>query len=467
MKDTDFGKQVGIGAIGRAVGAAVAFGGSIVIAREIGDANYGVFYLMMTVSAVLDNPITGWTQACRKRFTEADWDDSSAIGAMFLMVVIGSVTVLIVSGALSLTVGEVRGVDPIVFWILFTGIIFFQTATSLVKGTSQFGSATWVNAVRDIIRVGLQITLVFLLADVLGMVLGIVAANLLLTVLVVWKIGTPSLPSRSEIMSVWQFARSSIPSQFIGTTMFRMDILLLGGLATSALVGNYQVAKNLTMPALFIGGILGAGMMSQISHLDSTDQAVVPQIRSGISYASIAAIPICAGSLVMGDLVAVTAYSQKFSRAGIFIGALGIYRVFQSQYQTVANAIRGLDRPDLTLRANGIGLVLNIVLGLVGYWLIGPAGIAWATVLSIVCRYAYISQALRSLVDMSTITRPLIHQMMSGAIMGATVWMGRQQLPGGWIWVGALVGLGGVVYFTSLWTLSEDFRSLTLSFVPV
>jgi O-antigen/teichoic acid export membrane protein len=252
----------------------------------------------------------------------------------------------------------------------------------------------------------------------------------------------------------------------IGTTMFRMDVLLLGILSTSALVGNYQIAMNMTMPAMFIGGIVGGGMMSQISNMDSRDRSIQQKVKSAVSYTSIIAIPVAAGALVIGDLLVVTAYSQEFARAGAFIGILAFYRILQTQYQVVNNVIKGIDRPDLTLRGNIIGLFINLALGAGLLLTIGPIGVALASVVSVVCRYTYISWSLKQLRDVSLVTRPLIHQVISGVIMGAVVWMGRQQTPGGWIWVGVLVGLGALVYFTCLWILSEDFRSLTLSFVP-
>jgi O-antigen/teichoic acid export membrane protein len=466
MKDTDFRLQVGIGTVGNAVGAVVAFGGSVVIAREIGDANYGAFYLMMAIVAVMDNPITGWVQGCRKRFTEEDWKQSDAIGAMFLALVLGSVVVGVSSLIVSWFHGDVRGVDPVLLWFLFTGIVTFEVVTSLVKGTSQFGSVSWINAIRDVLRVALQIGFVLLLADVLGMVLGIVMANLIIAPVVVWRVGIPTLPSRKQLRSIWSFARSSIPGRMIGTTMFRMDVLLLGILSTSALVGNYQIAMNMTMPAMFIGGIVGGGMMSQISNMDSRDRSIQQKVKSAVSYTSIIAIPVAAGALVIGDLLVVTAYSQEFARAGAFIGILAFYRILQTQYQVVNNVIKGIDRPDLTLRGNIIGLFINLALGAGLLLTIGPIGVALASVVSVVCRYTYISWSLKQLRDVSLVTRPLIHQVISGVIMGAVVWMGRQQTPGGWIWVGVLVGLGALVYFTCLWILSEDFRSLTLSFVP-
>lgn len=75
--DTDFGVQVGIGFVGRVVTLFVSFLGAVllarILARILGSSGYGAFYLLMAVISFLDNPVTGWANACRKRFTEVDF----------------------------------------------------------------------------------------------------------------------------------------------------------------------------------------------------------------------------------------------------------------------------------------------------------------------------------------------------------------------------------------------------------
>lgn len=461
MRGTNFSKQVSIGVVGRALGAVVALLGSIYIAQEVGENVYGLFYFMMAISAVLDNPIGGWAQGCRKRFTEESWDQSAAVGALYLGVIIGGGTLLLVALPLSIFYGDVQGFDPLVFWILFIGVISYNVTLSLLKGTPSFGGASWIGAVRDIFRVGLQILFIWLFADLFGMVLGMVLINILIVPVVLYWVGVrPSAPTMEQVKSIWSYARSSIPGSLVGTMMFRADMLMLGFLATSLFVGNYRIGMSLTMPAMFVGGVVGAGMLSQVSNMDSRDVDVGPQIQRGVGYASVLAIPIAVGCLIMGEEIAVTIYSQEYSEVGLFIGALGIYRVFQTQYQVVMSSIEGLDRPDLTLKIDALGLGMNVVFGLILFYLMGPAGIAWATVLSVVVRYLIGNYILQQLIDVNLTPTTLFHQLVSGGLMGGVVYLGRMRSPGGLVGVGILVGLGGVVYFTSLFVLSEDFRNL-------
>lgn len=464
MRNTDFSKQVSIGFVGRTIGAVIALLGSIYIAQEVGESIYGIFYFMMAISAVLDNPISGWSQGCRKRFTEEGWDQGAAIGAVYLGVLVGASILLPLAMLLRSIYGTVQGFDPIVFWFLFTAVVSYNVTLSLVRGTPSFGAVEWIGAFRDLFRVGLQILFIGIFADLFGMVLGIALINLLIVPIVVYWIGVPpSIPSRDQLRSIWSYARSSIPGSFIGTVMFRTDIIMIGLLSTSLFVGNYRVGMNLTMPAMFVGGVLSAGMLSQVSNMDSRDVEVSPQIQSGVGYASILAIPIAVGCLIMGEQIAVAVYSEQYREAGLFIAALAIYRVFQTQYQVVTSSIDGLDRPDLTLRIDALGLLMNVTLGLGLFYIMGPAGIAWATVISVAIRYFVGNRILKSLVEVNLAPDTLQHQALSGLIMGVGVFFADQKTGGGLLPTIVVIGIGGVIYFASLTALSGDFRELAIN----
>ena len=96
--DADFGVQVGIGFLGRLVAAVVAFLGSIVLARALGPSDYGTFYLLLSIVAFLDNPVTGWAEGCRKRLTEVDFPSGEALGSLIAGMRLASVAVSLVAG---------------------------------------------------------------------------------------------------------------------------------------------------------------------------------------------------------------------------------------------------------------------------------------------------------------------------------------------------------------------------------
>lgn len=458
--DGDFGLQIGIGALGKAFGAAVAFVGSIVLARTIGDTGYGAFYLLLSISMFLDNPFTQWAVACRKRMTEASFPSDRAAGAVYFGAIVGTTTIVVIAVGADLLYGNVRGVDMRLLAVIMTGTVFYTGTKDILNGTTDFGLNPWLESAREVVRVALQIGLVLLISDVAGMVLGLTAASLLLVPLILWLSGVkPAFPTTEDLVDISSFAKSSIPNGFVSSALSQVDIIVLGGLAGTAIVGNYRVATNLLFPATFVVATMAPGMMSQVSSLNSRDEDPSKAVTDGVAYASIIALPMAAGAIVMGDLVAVTVYSSEFERAGLFMGWLGVYFVIQTQMKVLSATLSGLDRPDMVLKLNAVGFFINVVLGVGLFYVVGPVGVVYGTVVGVSSRYLLGALWVRRNLSINLIPRPLIHQLAAAALMGGSLVALRSIVGlGSWIAVIGTVGLGAVLYGVTLILASEEIR---------
>lgn len=458
--DGDFGLQIGIGALGKAFAAAVAFAGSVILARTIGDTGYGAFYLLLSISMFLDNPFTQWAVACRKRMTEASFPSDRAAGAVYLGSIAGIIAIVVITIGVDIFYGTIRGVDVRMLAVLMAGTVFYTGTKDILNGTTNFGLNPWLESVREVVRVALQIGLVLLISDVAGMVLGLTAASLLLVPVILWLSEVrPTLPTTGDLIDIATFAKSSIPNGFVSSALSQVDIIVLGGLAGTAIVGNYRVATNLLLPATFIIATMAPGMMSRVSSLDSREEDPSKAISDGIAYASILALPMAAGAIVMGDLVAVTVYSSEFSSAGLFMTWLGVYFVIQTQMKVMSATLSGLDRPDLVLKLNTVGFVVNAVLGVGLYYLVGSVGVVYATVVGVTCRYLLGALWVRRSLSVTLVPQPLIHQFAAAALMGGVLVTIRSLVGlGSWVAVIGSVAVGAALYGITLIGISEELR---------
>lgn len=463
ISDADFGLQVGIGILGKVVMALVAFLGSIVLARILGPDGYGTYYLLMAVIALLSKPAIGWADACRKRLTEAGFSSEEAIGSTLVGILGSTAIVFAGSWILSDFITERTGLSSAWYLLsfLYLGAVAFSTSIQVLMATEKFGSSTWVEAGRDVLRVGVQIGLVISGLGLIGMVSGMVLANLVIAPIIIFIIGArPMLPTRSTLGAIWGFARSGIPNSMIGTAIDRMDVILLGAVTGASAVGNYEVAFRMTMPAMFVAGIAASGLMGRISNLESKGKTYGRDIQNNLGYASVFAIPLFFGALVIGKPIVVTAYSSKFAEAGAYIAGLALFRLTKSQDVILSASLNGLDRPDLNLKTSLGIFIVNILLGVLLLYSIGPIGVIIATVLSGFLGYVLHAYFLKSLVPSTrVITRPFLQQTLSGAVMAAVVYVAKSLIsPSTWPIVISLTALGGLVYFSSLLVFSIEFR---------
>lgn len=463
--DADFGLQVGIGVAGRVVMAVVAFLGSIVLARELGPDGYGAFYLLLAVVAFLDNPVTGWARACAKRFTEADFPTDEAVGAAFGGALASVALVLAGAWALSPVVPLVAGLRDtwLLLGVLFGGVVTFKVALATMEATAKFGASSWLQALRDVLRVPAQVALVLAGYGVAGMVGGMVLANLLVVPAVVRVVEVrPRLPGRDSLRHIWGFARASIPRGFVSTAYYQVDLVLLGVLASTAAVGTYEVAMKLTLPATFVAGVASASLMGRISDRlsEGRDRDVVADVENNLSYSSLLSVPIFFGALVLGERIVVTVYGGAFRAAAPFLVGIALFQVIRSQRTILASAIDGFDRPDLNLRTDVGVFAVNLILGVALLLQVGPIGVVVATLVAEAVSYLARSYLVRSLVPAaSLLTRPFIEQVGSGLAMALAVLALREAFVlDSAVRVVAVVGVGAAVYLGLLALVSEPFR---------
>lgn len=465
--DSNFGLQIGIGIVGKALGAIVAFAGSIVLARTIGDTGYGAFYLLLSISMFIDNPISQWAIACRKRMTETSFPTEQAAGAVYLGAILGTMAITIIAIVIDGVYGTVRGIDIRLLAVVLGGSVFYIGTKQILNGTTNFGLNPWLETGREVVRVAFQIALVLLISDVAGMVLGLTAASLLF-VPVILKLTDirPAFPSINNLVIISKFAKSSIPNGFVSSALSQIDIIILGALAGTAIVGNYRIAMNLLFPANFIVATMAPGMMSRVSNMDSRGEDPSKAVTDALSYASVLAVPMAAGAAVMGNIVAVTVYSSEFSRAGPFMLWLGIYYVIQTQMRVHGSTLSGLDRPDLVLKLNAIGFLVNAALGIGLFFVVGPIGVVYATVVGVAVRYVMGAYWVQRYLNITIIPRPLRHQLIAASLMGSGLLVARESVTfGSWqIVIGAVI-IGGAVYGATLAIVSNALRQTVLAIV--
>lgn len=459
--DSDFGVQVGIGFLGKVATAFIGLAGSIIVARVVGSSGYGIFYISISISQFFENFITGWSSACKKRMTETDFDTGEALGSVLLAV--GIIVSLVAPGSyIILRIVSQNQYIPIAVPLLLTTTSTYWAVNRVLSGRPNFSLSIWSGTVNTLLQTGGKVALVLLGFGVWGMIGGTLLGPILVFPIILYWIGVePKIPSKESLLSIARYARWSIPNGFLGTALSRMDTLLLGWLATASVAGKYQVGLQITMPAVFISGVISTGLMARISNLESRHKDWLDDLWNSLSYGSILAVPIFFGSLVIGEELAVTVFSGDYRGAGIFVAGLALYRLVQTQSKSFKNVISGLDRPDIAFRISLIAFTLNVILG-VGLWFVLDAlGIILATVLTGFVSYFLTIRYVKTLADIKFIvTKPLQKQLVTGAIMALTVFALKKSFgTGRWFYVFIYVGVGAIIYGVVLYFWSPHLRS--------
>lgn len=456
-----FGLEVSKGLLAKVILALVGFLGSVVFARVLGPAGYGTYYVILSVAAVMDNPISGFGIACKKRISEADSDTGEILVAGLLIAAIGSLLMFVGVFLLAPWIDRFDTERGLLFVALvFTALVFFKMIQPMVAGVGEFGTAIVLDMVRSLLTIPLQIVLVVSVGlGVGGMVYGLTGATLLTLPLALWVLGVrPSIPSLETMRSLWVFARHSIPGNFVGTAYGKLDVLLLSALLSSAAAGQYQIALQLTLPGLLLASVMGSGLFVEVSSQVSRDEDVADRITTNVGFASVFSVPLLFGALAMPESIVVTVFGPEYRAAAPLLIGLAFFQFLRTQATQVSSVLMGHDRPDLDLAIKTVTLVVNLVLGVALVLEIGAIGVVIATVAAEGTKFALLTYFARQHVAYAIVPDLLRYQFLAAAGMFVVV-AGLHRVVGvnSWFDLLVLVGLGAGVYGVALLALSDVF----------
>lgn len=455
-----FGVEVSKGFVAKILLAIAGFLGSVVFARVLGPEVYGAYAILLSLLHVLDNPITGFGQAYKKRISETDTDRGEIVG---MGVLVGGAIVAVIAASLYLVADipyiEVEHATTFLI-ILLGGVGGFLIFQPMIAGVGDFGTAIVIDMIRSFLTIPIQLALVLLGFELGGMVYGLAIASVLTVPVSLKVLGVyPTMPSWATVRSVWAFAKYSIPKGIVGTTYSNLDILIIGAVLTTGLSGQYKVAMNIVLPATFISAVMASGLFAEVSKLRSQDEDVTTVINLNVSFASFFAIPMFFGVLAMPESIVVTVYGPEYAQAGLILLGLAFYQIFNTQSSQLQSVISGLDRPDLGLYILSITLVLNIILGVYLALEIGVMGVVVATIIAEMATLGMLMYSVRRRVSYGFVPKTLRREIYSGILMFGVVYGFHELHPvSSWIDLLLIVGTGVVVYVGVMFLISSVFQ---------
>jgi len=454
--------EVAKGFVAKVVQAGFGFVGTIIFARVLGPTGFGGFYLLLSLTQFPTRAVLGVSTAVQKRYAEVGSRRGQLVGTL-VVVTLGSLA------AVAVGVFAFRGflisytglpAAPVLFVMLFVTTASFPIYQNLLTSIGRLSVQTWIDTVRSVVTFAFQLLFVAASYGAAGMAYGLALGTALLLPLTQYYLRTvPVIPSRETLRSVWSFARYSVPSKIVGNAFDRFDVILLGFLASPAAVGQYEVAYKLTVPAMFVAGLSGNGLMATLSDLESRDEEFREEVYNTLAFSSLFAIPLFFGALAISQATVVTVYGPEYRSAAALLIGLALHRVVSTQSTVLMNIVNGLDSPELQFRASIVTLLANVPLGIALYVWIGPVGVVIATVLAETVRYVMLFGPAKRLTGVTLLPRALFEQVIAGAAMFVAV----ELLQGvvsvrSWVDFAFLLAVGGLAYFGLLTAGSRHFR---------
>ncbi|WP_136689049.1 oligosaccharide flippase family protein [Halorhabdus amylolytica] len=441
------------------------FIGIVYFARTVPPENLGTYFFIIAFSQIIQQVIEGLGKAIKKRISEEGVDPEGYFGlGLFSNLIFVLFLLALVSVAYFVGLEQSIGIPfEYIYWMV--GIIatsgLFVLTSQVYAGIGYPGLSMWMNTIRNIGRVTIQIVLVANGFGIAGLFAGFVISNVIMAVTVsiisgIW----PHLPSKRTIKRTASFARWSIPNVLFQRFYSRADVLLIGILVGGTAVSYYEVALKLTTPAIFIPVSLGNVLLVKTSGLSSINEDARSGLRRSIGYAGLLSIPIFFGSLVVGQELLVVAYGQNYASALPVLIGLGLFQVVNTYRIPFARFFDGIDKPRLNTGVNLVTISIHLLLAFYLGTRYALLGIVAATIVAEVIRITLYLYFCNKIYNDIFIDKMVAHQIISGTVMSGVVYILAKlnYLEPNLFALLSLIAIGGAIYVTVLSTINENIE---------
>lgn len=357
----------------------------IVMARRLGDSGFGVFTFGMafvTLVTMLANMgqqliLTREVARDHRRFHEYFVNTLSlqlALAVPALLLALG-VHALIGFESGTRTVVLLLGIAVVAEALMTTCFAVFQAYERLGFIPVVLISQRWTTAAIGIAALALGAGVVTVSAIYLG---GAIGALLLALYCVVTRIARPRFSVQA---GRWlPLMRVALPVGIAGvfaTILFRIDVAMLGGYESDAVVGQYGAAYRLLESTLFISWSIGAGVYPVLSRLSRTTETPIASIfQAALKLALGLTLPLVAAAAVLAYPLMELLYGTEFRDGASALILLAPTIVLYPLTYVAAYVLIAQDRQSVLAWVYGGATVVNVALNAVlipRYSLDGPA----------------------------------------------------------------------------------------------
>lgn len=263
-------------------------------------------------------------------------------------------------------------------------LMFTDLARGMLEGARRF---TWVGALR-LILFGVQLVTYVVLwtigrltvASALYTMMACLTASMIVSIVGVWRELAPKWqPNMSELGTTLRYGVRDYPGILTEFVNWRLDLMMLVGVASSPALGLYVVALKLADITTILAGSVGDALLPEVAASKKADEATQIVTKS-------LRLTVFAHLLILIPLWIAAPYILHFAYGEGFVPVTGVLRllmfgsVIWSAGAVVVSGLNGFGHPGLSATAR-IAAAIVIVVALL--MLLPSRGIQGAAIASI------------------------------------------------------------------------------------
>jgi len=412
QKALEIGKKSATGSfqlfVGQASSTAIMAIGTIILARIITPAEYGLYSIALIPSYMailfrdwgINSALTKFTANLKAQKSEEKIYETIKTGLMFetAMGFILSLILISLSSFIASTVfnrSESTPLIAIASITVFAGAL--QTAVqSIFVGFERMELNSLTNVCQAIVKSVAAPILVLVgfgaLGATLGYTLSFVASAIIslvaLYLTIIRRIRHKSSRNASTAKTLKEMLRYGVPlsiSSIIGGFLIQFYAFLMAIYCTDIAIGNYQVATQFATILTFFTIPISTVLFPAFSKINPQNENELLQtvFASSIRYASLILVPITIGLMVLSKPMVSTLFGEKWTYAPLFLTLYitnNLFVIFGNL--TLRNFLAGLGETKMQMKLSLITLLIGIPLALILIPSMGIIGLILTTIIA-------------------------------------------------------------------------------------
>lgn len=409
----------------------LGFVATVYFARTLGSEVLGIYFLASAIAAWAKiGTNVGVPYAVTKRVSEQN-DKQEHVIAGFLLIFTALVITSVLLYVFRDLVNQYLGA-PLYYLVilLLSSQVTYGYVGSVIKGEELVHVEGLLRLVQTTSRVIFQLVLVYIGFEVAGLLLGEIAAYVLIAAvgagLLVTYFGRSvpvAYPEKNHFGSIVDFAKYSILGRVQGRAYNLMDTVVLGLFIPSGLIGIYGICWNISAVLEIFSKSIKNSLFPQMSKLSSTGdrQKIASRLNDALAFSGLLTIPGLVGAIIAGEGL-LNLYGAEFKKGYIILIILVGSSLFHSYQTQFVNTMDALDRPDLSFKVNVFFISTNMLMNFVLVYLYGWIGAAVATLSSVILSMVVAYKLLTDILSFSLPISIIFNQMLGSVVMGGILY---------------------------------------------
>jgi O-antigen/teichoic acid export membrane protein len=456
--------QATLSMLGTFLDAAVSFVGLVLFANILGAGGLGKFYVLLAIVKLSRFPLGGIGQAVMKRGSERNLNTARFFGGGITYCVAYVTTCGGILLAIALIDTELFPYDlklVATAFALFVVQLFYHLSLDTYRSYGKTGYAGLIDNTLGILETALQVVLLLTGFGVLGLLIGTIVMTTLVTIgLLIFSTVTVARPDTDVLRSIWRYGRWSVITSGLANVYDRLPLLLVGAFLGNDIAGYYTSANRLLMLGSHVGSSIAPALMVRASASDSSAHDL-SDLRLGMRYTTILALPLFFGSLALSNALMVTAFGPTFAGTGPVLIGLAVYHIVNTYDTVTFSFFNGINQPEKATNATAIALGVLSVGSAVTVLHVGILGVVTVVVFAHMVRVLVGELMIREEFGRVVIPTSTVYQLAASVPMFfVVVGLNRHIAITGWFRLFVVVGVGAVVYSVILLTLDQYLQAM-------